>query len=470
MAVRTRITLLFTLLVVGILTLVCASVYYFSYSNRIQDIQTRLINRAITTGRLLGQGGVFDRALIRKIDASTSVSMKDKVVQAYDNDDKCIYWDSDDPADTLSVERSVLDKARKGKARIYFTQAKKDAIAFYYTDENARFVIIAAAYDEAGNEKLRHLRLVLSLSFIGGILISIIGGYFFSIKLLHPLRRIADEVNEISARNLARRIRSAAGDPKDEWYYLSDTLNQLLNRLQESFEIQGRFIANASHELSNPLTSISSQLEVALQRVRTVEEYRQVIQSVYQDARQMSRLTQILLEFARASGTAAGLEIDLIRIDEILLRLPSEITKVNPLFTVILDFEQLPEAEEALLIFGNEELLFTAIRNIVSNACKYSEDHQAIVRLSVGPKEISIAVRDKGRGIASEDLEKIFQPFYRSDDGMAIPGFGLGLSLARRILHLHKGTIVVDSVVGKGSLFSIALPIAAFTHPTAARS
>jgi signal transduction histidine kinase len=84
------------------------------------------------------------------------------------------------------------------------------------------------------------------------------------LRLLHPLRLIADEANDISARNLTRRIHSGTGEQGDEWYYLADTLNQLLNRLQESFEIQGRFIANASHELSTPLTSISSQLEVSL--------------------------------------------------------------------------------------------------------------------------------------------------------------------------------------------------------------
>src|SRR5690242_9652029 len=98
MPVKVRITLLFTLLVVGILTLVCASVYYFSYVNRIQDIQSRLINRAITTGRLLSQGGVFDQELIRKIDASTSLAMKDKVVEAYDLSGRMIYRYSDDPS------------------------------------------------------------------------------------------------------------------------------------------------------------------------------------------------------------------------------------------------------------------------------------------------------------------------------------------------------------------------------------
>jgi two-component system, OmpR family, sensor histidine kinase ArlS len=460
MPVKMRITLLFTLLVWGILTLVCASVYYFSYTNRIRDIQTRLANRAITTGRLLGQSGIFDKALIRKIDSSTSVAMKDKVVEAYDVFDKRIYWYSDRISDTIRTDRAIIDRARAEKSPIYFKQGTKDAIAFYYGNENASFVIIAAAYDEAGNEKLRHLRLVLTLSFFGGILISVIGGYLFSISLLRPLRRISDEVNEISARNLARRIRSTRANSKDEWFYLSDTLNQLLNRLQESFEIQGRFIANASHELSTPLTSMSSQLEVALQRVRSLEEYRHVIQSVYQDVQHLNKLTQTLLEFARASGTAAGLEIDLIRIDEILLRLPGQISKTNDLFIVTLEFDQLPEEEEALLVFGNEELLFTAIKNIVSNACKYSEDHHATVRLSVQGGEIRVSIEDRGRGVGEEEWENIFQPFYRTEEGHSIPGFGLGLSLARRIIQLHKGWIDVDSVVGKGSVFYVRLPTA----------
>src|SRR5579871_1056485 len=151
MPVRTRITLLFTLLVVGILSLVCASVYYFSYTNRIKDIQTRLANRAITTGRLLSQTGVFDRTLIRKIDSSTSVAMRDKVVQAYDATDRRIYWYSDKEADTIRTDLAVIDNARTEKSPIYFRQGSKDGIAFYYRDENGSFVIIAAAYDEAGN-------------------------------------------------------------------------------------------------------------------------------------------------------------------------------------------------------------------------------------------------------------------------------------------------------------------------------
>ena len=105
------------------------------------------------------------------------------------------------------------------------------------------------------------------------------------------------------------------------------------------------------------------------------------MESIHQDVRQLSRLTQTLLEFARASGDPGGLEIDLVRIDEVLLALPGEITKLNQSHKVKLVFEKLPDEEEKLLVFGNEELLITALRNITVNACKYSDNHLAIIRL-----------------------------------------------------------------------------------------
>src|SRR5580693_704287 len=143
MPVKIRITLLFTLLAWGILTLVCGSVYYFSYTNRIKDIQTRLANRAITTGRLLSQTRVFDQAQIRKIDSSTAVAMQDKVVEAYDAADRRVYWYSDKPADTIRTDKPVIDRARADKSPIFFNEGPKDAVAFYYSDKDASFVIIA---------------------------------------------------------------------------------------------------------------------------------------------------------------------------------------------------------------------------------------------------------------------------------------------------------------------------------------
>lgn len=458
MPVRLRITLLFGSIVFLILLLVCGSVYYVSYTERTNDIILRLTNRAITRARLLGQPN-FDLHVLRAIDSSTMMALKDKTLQAYNYLGQKVYTYSDEPSDTLTVDKNILEDARV-KGRVYFRIGKKEAVAYHHTDRIARLVVVAAAYDEAGLEKLQQLRNILLFSFLTGSIIAFAGGYFFSGRLLRPIKQIADDINEISAQNLARRIQ--AGKVHDEWQYLSETLNRLLNRLQESFDMQRRFIANASHELSTPLTSISSQLEVSLQKDREADKYRAVMQSVYQDVWHLGKLTQTLLEFAQASGNTGGLEIQPVRIDEVLLALPAEVDKINPGYTVSLSFGNMPSDDNALIVFGNTELLSLAIKNIVVNACKYSEDHKAIVMLDTADGRLVISVEDKGIGIPDSELKYIFQPFYRVNQTGSTGGFGLGLSLAHRIIKLHKGEITVNSRPGEGTLFRIILPAGQF--------
>jgi two-component system, OmpR family, sensor histidine kinase ArlS len=457
MPVRLRITLIFSALVFIILSIVCSGIYYFSYQARLNNIRTRLTNRAITTARLLSQREIFDRTLIQRIDSSTTIALKDKAVQAYDYQNRRIYRYSDLPNDTLTITPEQIEETRT-KGSYLFYSGEKEAIAYYYVAGSISIVIFVAGEDVEGKESLKSLLRILLLSFLIGNIFVLISGYFFSRGLLQPISKISQDVADISAQNLTRRIET--GQTKDEWYQLSVTLNELLNRLQDSFEMQRRFIANASHELSTPLTAISSQLEVTLQREREAAEYKKVMQSIYQDVQHMNKLTQTLLEFAKASGNSGGLEIDLIRIDEILLTLPAEISKINSAYSVKLEFEDLPEEEESLLVFGNATLLFTAINNIVINACKYSLNQQALVKLSVGIHQATITVTDNGQGIPEEEIENIFQPFYRIDENRSAGGFGLGLPLAYRIIKIHKGHIKVHSVMGQGSTFTIQLPSA----------
>jgi len=459
MPVRLRITLLFSLLAFIILSIVCSGIYYFSYRSRINTIKIRLTNRAITTARLLSQRETFDRELIRKIDSSTTISMKNKTVEAYNFRNRRIYAYSDIPGDTITVDESILNDARV-RGDYFFRVGKKEAVAYHYTDRLSRMVVVTAAEDQEGKENLRSLMNILLLSFLIGNIFVLVSGYFFSKGLLLPVQKITRDVADISAKNLTRRIET--GKTRDEWYNLSRTLNELLNRLQESFELQRRFISNASHELSTPLTSISSQLEVALQREREAEEYKKVMRSIYQDVQHMSKLTQTLLEFAKASGNPGGLEIDLVRLDEILLGLPAEVAKINSSYSVQLQFDDVPEEEEKLLVFGNQTLLLSAIKNIVVNACKYSADHRAFVHLKLSEHYLLIVVVDKGPGIAPEELKNIFQPFYRGEDSRTTSGFGLGLSLAERFIKIHKGSIEVRSVMGEGTSFIIRLPAAQF--------
>lgn len=457
MAIKLKITLLLTLIMFMLLALLCGSIYYFSNNIRLENIKTQLTSRAMTTANMLRQPAVFDEEIMNKIDSAMVRPIKNKSIQAYNNYNEKIYFYSDAPEDTINIKNELLNESRVKKI-IFFSVGRKEGVAYYDSSNTDKTVIVASAFDAEGKKHLQHLKYILLISFTVITVIAFISGYFFSKRLLKPIRKIADEVNIISAQSLAHRLESAKAD--DEWHYLTDTLNDLLNRLQESFEIQRRFISSASHELSTPLTSISGQLEVSLQRNRSAEEYREVMQSVYQDARHLNKLTQTLLQFATVSGTAGGIEIKLIRIDEVLMQLPSEVLKMGKGYSVQLEFIHIPAQEEKLLVFGNADLLFTAIKNIVSNACKYSSNRLAKVRLSINQTEIIISIEDEGKGIAENELKNIFQPFYRSDDSRGTAGFGVGLPLVNRIIKLHKGQIKVISSVGKGTTFFVHLPIA----------
>jgi signal transduction histidine kinase len=171
----------------------------------------------------------------------------------------------------------------------------------------------------------------------------------------------------------------------------------------------------------------------------------------------MIRLTKVLLDFAKASGEAGGADLTFLRMDDILFRIPGEVAKHDKAYITVLDLEALPEEQDQLIVFGSDELICTAIKNIALNGCKYSDDHKAIIKLMTNATSVIVEVSDKGIGIDEKDIDKIFQPFYRLGE-KNVEGSGLGLSLSYRIIKMHNGEIKVVSKKGEGSTFSIILP------------
>lgn len=462
MKIKYRIALLFTSVVMTILLLVCFSVYYLSFLNREKDFRKRLRNRALTTVSLLIKVQEIDTSLLKKIDASTVISLQEKSVVIYDSAKAPIYSYHDPSTNAVTASGIVLDKTRETGEQ-FFMEGNKDAIAVFFSDAAKEYFVVAAAHDGDGLNKLSQLKLVLVICFISGSIITLVSSLFFSMRIVRPIQQVTDEVKVISSQNLSRRM--PLQPPKDELYELVATFNELLNRLQQSFEIQRRFIANASHELSTPLTSISSQLEVALQQARSGDEYREVMQSVYEDVANLTQLTRSLLELAKASGTPDGLELSLVRVDEMLMKLPASMRKIDDAYRVEVSFDNFPYNDDMLMVFGNSDLLFSALKNIVHNACKYSGDHAALVNLKFFADQMDIIIMDNGEGIPDAEKKQVFQPFYRTHNGQAASsGFGLGLSLADRIVKLHKGSITVTDNSAVGTVFTVTLPYGTHFH------
>lgn len=454
MTIRTKITLLFTFLVAILLLLTAFSVYYFSTLQRAANFETRLYGRSHNVAQLFRLFGDSSQRILTSIDSSNSQFYTRKSVHIYSSNNRRLYVYNSRPEDEFLLSDEQL-RHIIGKGETAFRLGDRDAFGQYEKNAPTPFVVVVAAEDTDGQIWLTHLRKILIGSWFAGTLLSMATGILFSRQLVRPITSIIEEVQNISTHNLSQRI--YAGSGQDELFQLANTFNDLLNRMQESFITQRRFISNASHELSTPLTSISSQLEVTLQKIRAEEEYRAVLVSIQEDVQQMRQLTKSLLEIAK-TGHKGSIELDEVRLDEVLLKSVAAVKKLSAEYQVALHFEGFPEDEKEFMVFGNADLLFSVFSNVIENGCKYSPDHSSRVLLRFSETNIQVDVINKGNPIEQEEIEEIFQPFYRAAKTSHEKGFGLGLALARRIIHIHKGQINVLSADTEVTTFRIELP------------
>ncbi|WP_407526798.1 HAMP domain-containing sensor histidine kinase [Lacibacter sp. MH-610] len=456
MSIRYKIAILFAVLASFILTAVALAVYWFSVKERVDFFRLRLKNRAISIAQIAASVSDSNYTIIKKLDATSLTTFADKSVTVIDYRNNILYKHSDISGHNIILSADQIEAA-KINTTYFFASDKRTAVAVHYLNEDANLIALMAAYDLDGETYLNDLKNLLLLAVMLSVIVSFITGLFFANTLVNPIGRIIHEVRLISSNNLSRRIPERT--TKDELYQLSQTFNELLDRLQESFIIQRRFISNASHELSTPLTSVSSQLEVALQKERTVEEYREVLKSIHEDVKDLHLLTRSLLDIAK-TGTEGSIELSPVRIDEVLLKAASDIQKSNSSCRVSINFETIPDDEEALTVFGNSNLLYISFKNLMENGCKYSHDQHTIVTTSFSKSVIAVDFQSNGELIEKEEQPYIFQPFYRAEKVQHKEGFGLGLTLVKRILSLHKATIEVSSTKETGTIFKVQLPAA----------
>ncbi len=448
MNIRTRLTLLFVLLVASILLLFSVSVYYLYDQFRQQEFEQRLEEKALTTVRL--------REDVGEVPQADLPVMADEQITIYNNQGRVLYSQGS-KRPRFPVTPSFLQKIPPKQSR-YVRLGDIEAVGVRYQNHRKEsFVILAAGSDRYGFSKLERLRQILIFGWILCLFIVGIAGYLFATDALRPVAELIAQVNSISATNIHERLR--VGRQRDELADLARTFNALLSRLEKAFVSQKSFVSHASHELRTPLTVMMGQIEVTRLQTRSSQEYEASFDALLDEVKNMIRLVNGLLELARASSDVATLNYQPVRIDELLWQAQSQIIQKRPNYQIDIDFENLPDQEEDLVILGEESLLQTAFQNLMENGCKYSPDESVAVRLSFEPGQVHLTFANRGYGISTADLPHVFEPFYRSESTMTIQGHGIGLALTQRIIELHRGQIKVESTVGKETKFRITLPL-----------
>jgi signal transduction histidine kinase len=242
---------------------------------------------------------------------------------------------------------------------------------------------------------------------------------------------------------------------KSELVRLVNTINDSFDRLHRAFEMQKVFVANASHELRTPLTALRGELELALYKERSIEEYRQYLSTAYDSSKRISNLVTHLLLFAKTQGDQQSTHTMPLRIDEVLMEVIEQIMAGNPNSKIEVRFNDDQPNESRLLLKGNENLLSFAFSNIIENSIKFSGNAPVLVEIETEPKVV-IRIKDKGIGISLTDLDHVFEPFYRSKRSSETDGFGLGLPLAQQIFRIHGAEIHLKSKLMEGTLVTIS--------------
>lgn len=450
MNIKSRLTLQFLFAVAPVLLLSFILIYVSSYSYRQSSFYDRLNSRAVTLANLYFQYSKLDSGLLRHIDQLAKDHPYGETLCIYNIEGGKLYSNAD--SNQLAPDSQQISLLKKFRSMEYTVGPYEvKSILFHFAQKD--YVIISAGIDKFGLNKLENLRNTLLILFVFIILLVIAVGRLYSSRVMKPIIRVIEEAERISPENLGSRLKGSHSD--DEIGRLIKTFNKLLERIEKAFKVQKTFVAGASHEIRNPLTVITSQLEVTLLKERTAEEYRSTITSVLEDIKDLNRLAIQLMDLARATNAGMDILSQRFRMDELLYATKGYFADKYPTYKVHLLLDRLPEDSEQLYFDGNEPLLKIALINLVENACKFSDDQSVTIHFEQGDGAMHITLKDRGKGIAPADLEMIFEPFYRGDNHRTTKGHGVGLALVQQIVKIHKGEILVSSVPGEGTNFQI---------------
>ena len=348
---------------------------------------------------------------------------------------------------------------------IYLNKLKENIITF---EEQNNYLLSRIKIDFNNSQKViievattkdmlwSHLdNLLYILSFIIPIVLifAIIGGNFLIYKSFTPIEKVLEELKNITATDLSARLKSS--NNQDEINELITEINNLLGRLESSFERISQFSSDASHELKTPLTIIKGEMEIALRKDRNIEEYKQSLKTSLDEVIVIEKTINDLLFLKKKKKDLILENMEVLYFDEIIDESINEVKNFAKLNNIKIKFDLIETSE----FHGYSNLLKIAIKNILKNAIQFSHNNSEIIVKSYKEKDFfNISIQDFGIGIPLNEQEKIFEKFYRTDKSRSknSGGTGLGMSIVKKIIHIHKGYIKVESIENIGTTIFIS--------------
>ncbi|WP_338875324.1 HAMP domain-containing sensor histidine kinase [Spirosoma sp. SC4-14] len=459
MQIKHKLILWFSLLVAGILLIFSVYVYNTYASFRQKSIEDRLERKARITEQLLTLKGAVAGNVI--------TSMPEQVEFVYSPTDSLIY--ASQPTNDFIPNHAFRQRVRRERlVRFRYNSPghtyPKDGIALTYagllpSPDGHEYVAIATAYDQDGYQRQNDLRDLFIVGNAVAIGLVVLLGYFFSRQALKPLNSLIDQIQSPPASTMAFRLRATT--PQDEVGVLAKAFNDLLNRQERLVDNQRSFIAQASHELRTPLTTIKGWLETSILYDNDPDSLKRGMVQAVTELNKLTTLANGLLQLARIDTVDGQIDRQSLELVEIVLDAADTLgqQRTGQALSVQLS-DGVLEQPTPVMVLGNASLLKTALLNLLDNAAKYSNGQSIALYVEMDTEErVRIRIEDKGIGLTPGEEEQILLPLVRGSNALSIGGFGIGLTLAHRIITLHQGKLHLHPRPEGGTVVVVILPL-----------
>ncbi len=326
-----------------------------------------------------------------------------------------------------------------------------------YLDGEFYGVVETSKFEGTVQTAMGLLRTSLAVAIIFTFVLVAYGGNLIVSKLISPLERIIEKTDKITSENLTERVELSEDNYPEEVIKLVNSINKLLERLERAFKQISQFTSDVAHELLTPLTVIKDEIEITLMKKRRSNEYIRTLNLIQKQTERTISIIKSMLYLAKADAGIIKANLERVNVSNLIQELISTFNLKARQKNIKLRFY----CDGDVVVHTDEKLLFEALRNIIDNAIEYTNSGGKVeISCERANGGVKIFVSDTGIGISEDDLQHIFNRFYRGKNAFEInpSGAGLGLSLTKSIIEILSGKIEVSSQLGKGTKFVIYLP------------
>lgn len=434
MTIKSKISLFISVLFTVLFTVICIIIISLFSNFRKHEFEERLSEKALTSIKLLIDVKEVDHALLKIIDQNTINELYNEKTLIFDAHFKLIYSSLDDTKIDWDIED--LNYLKKNNS-FFKKEGDNEVYGLYYDSNQIDYFVIVSAKDNYGNRTLNFL--IYTLISVGLLFIVAIWVFTFFIikKQLNPLDVFHKKIRNINDLNSIKKLDSSLYS-HNEIDLISNEFNFMMNRINEVYQKQKEFTAQASHEFRTPLARISVQLENHMQQSNDDEKV--FLKRIFKDVNQLNELINSLLILSKLDNRQQ-LTQEIVRIDEVIYDSIDELSAQLTDFKINLTIDKFSDIEQLIEVNSNYNLLKIAIINLLKNAYYYSDNKAILIEIKNVNNKLVLCFENTGTTVPSEEQEKLFDPFMRSKNAEHHNGLGLGLPIVKRILTAYGFSI-----------------------------